>query len=106
MGEKKASHAQEVADAPAAPALERKAVEVWATTKGYLPQWQGGSAPAAKRDPRVKVARLVAGRGPLMNPEYWKFAAAKALCVWVEGQETTEAEFDAAIVSACSQRIG
>jgi hypothetical protein len=58
-------------------------IEAWAERKKLLPDFLPGAA-AERR----------------MNPDYWKFAAAKALRRWGDGQRVTESEFDAAVAEA------
>lgn len=67
-------------------AAEKRAAEDWALAKGFLPQFVAAAAPFA-----------AAGVAPLqeLNPNYWRFAAAKA--VWPIGKELTEDEFDRAV---------
>lgn len=83
-----------------------KTVEAWALEKGCLPERLSSGEAGKAMFNSARAAVLIPGFGPRPNPEYWKYAGAKALCRWVEGAETTEAEFDDAIVRACSQRIG
>lgn len=81
----------------------RLAVEKWAERKGLWPQF--GAAPTyrlpagaqAGAPAQVSMGGIV---GPRPNPQYWKFAAARAHERWPEGKELTEAEFDAAIAVA------
>jgi len=90
--------------APSASAAERKTAEKWAEQKGLWPQLfpapavqvSGGQA-GALGTVAVPMASLT---GPRPNPEYWRFAAAKAGNGWPEGKELTEEEFDAAIKAA------
>lgn len=88
--------------APAAPAAEVKTVEKWAEAKRLWPQ--NFAAPAyglPGQAPGGTIAINMAGlTGPKPNPEFWRFAAAKASCGWPEGKEMTEADFDAAIKAA------
>lgn len=88
----------------AAPAPGIRTVEKWAEAKGLWPQNLAGPTyglPGAGALNAGSVAvdmRRVTGPKP--NPEYWRFAAAKASCGWPEGKEMTEEEFDAAIKAA------
>jgi hypothetical protein len=65
--------------APAPADDGKQPIEAWAEAKGMLPkmQQQGG--------------------WPRLNPHYLKFAAAKGLMGWPDGQLVTEQEFDAAV---------
>jgi len=88
-------------DAPA-PAADKKTIEVWAFAKGMLPQIFGGSTyalPGGAPVDRMGGAAVALGglAGPRANPEFWRFAAAKAGSQWPENLEITEAEFDAAV---------
>jgi hypothetical protein len=65
-------------DAPRGP------IEVWAERKGLLPQFTSSNR---------------------ANPEYFKFAAAKGLRGWTDGQVVTEAEFDEAVKQQGEQAI-
>jgi hypothetical protein len=95
----------ETAEAPA-PAAERLPVETWAERRGYLPLMiQPQRAPQVSGMPgdkgAVVVNMLQAGVvGPSVNPEAWKFAAAKAMHRWPIGWAVTEAEFDQAVTDA------
>jgi hypothetical protein len=62
----------------------KKPIEAWATEKKFLPDFLPSAGTAIRR----------------MNPEYWKFAAAKALRRWSDGDWVTEKEFDAAVGEA------
>jgi hypothetical protein len=89
---------------PARPAGERKAAEAWAAAKGMLPEFFN-QAPATLPQPAqgqggVAAVQLAGLKGPRHNPDFWKFAAAKAMHGWVIGAEVTEEEFDAAIEAA------
>lgn len=66
---------------------EKKTVETWAEEKGLLPQIEN-----------------LSGRG-IPNPEFWRFAAAKAFCGWPVGRELTEKDFNEAVIAACNQTI-
>ncbi len=89
--------------APAAPAAAgKKTIEAWAFAKGMLPQIFTGSTyalPGSAEVDRMGGAAVALGRlaGPRANPEFWRFAAAKAGSQWPENLEVTEAEFDAAV---------
>jgi hypothetical protein len=76
--------------AAAAPVAEKKAIEVWAEAKGYLPNWIV--------QPGIRRGEYVIEVPPKLNLEYWKFAAAKGGENWAIGAEVSEEEFDAAIV--------
>jgi len=80
--------AREVIERPA----EIRTAEAWAEAKGFLPQFFEGTGPFA-------TAGAPGTRTP--NPQFWKFAGAKAS--WPVGKEMTEAEFDAAIAQAETQ---
>lgn len=60
---------------------EGQPIEKWAEALGYLPEFKGNTSTGAA----------------IPNPEYWKFAAAKAFRRWEDGQVVTEADFDAAV---------
>lgn len=95
-------------ESPAKPAGEKKAVETWAAAKGCWPQSFAapplGVPQGTPGDNFGSVAvNMAAVRAPRANPEYWKFAAAKAMHGWPEGWELTEADFDAAITAATGQ---
>lgn len=101
MSQKKKNEDQEVGAVPVAvapeislpiPSAETRAIEAWAEAKGMLPQWDG----------EVQTA---VGIAPRMNPTYWKFAAARALKKWEDGQQITEAEFDRAVEQAANQPL-
>lgn len=80
---------------PAADAGSKLPVEKWAEKKGLWPQF-GPALTYALPGAAVQVD-MRAVTGPRANPEFWKFAAARAHEGWPEGKELTEAEFDAAI---------
>lgn len=91
----------EAAPAPAPPA-EKKPIEFWATAKGYLPQIFNGSTyalPGGAPVDRMGGSAVALGQlaGPRANPEFWRFAAAKAGSKWPENLEITEADFEAAV---------
>jgi hypothetical protein len=72
-----------------APAPSTRTPEAWAEAKGMLPEFrQGGSA---------------FGTSALLNPDSWKFRAAKAFKKWTDGAAITEAEFNAAIAEMEAQ---
>lgn len=82
--------------APAAP--EKRTIEQWGTAKGFLPQVLPSANPNRKAAATLTVgSAAVLGIAQRHNPEYWKFAAARAGNGWVDGFEITEADFDAAI---------
>jgi hypothetical protein len=74
-----------------APAAAKKTIEEWGLAKGFLPQTRPRNTAAVTQGGFKGVA--LAG-APEHNPEYWKFAAAKAGNAWPQGFECTEAEFD------------
>lgn len=78
-------------------AAPRKTVEEWATEKGFLPQTRPRKGPAVVTGGVRGVA--LAGNPVEHNPEFWKFAAARAGNRWVIGFEITEADFDKEIVA-------
>jgi hypothetical protein len=92
------------------PAGERKTVEAWAAAKGMYPQTVNpppATLPRAAQGQGGVVAVQMAGlKAPAHNPDFWKFAAAKAMHGWVIGTELTEAEFDAAIQAATTATGG
>lgn len=69
------------APAPGSAAAKRS-VEDWAQQKGMLPM-------------EMKAHGVFGALA--INPQYWKFAGAQALRSWRDGEQTTEAEFDAAV---------
>lgn len=69
---------------------EKFPVEAIALRRGMLPEM-------------VQPLPLYTGAPPApprVNPEYWRFAAARALSGWVIGAEVTEADFDKAVAAA------
>ena len=76
-------------DALRAADLPRKTAEAWAELKGMLPEVIVVPTPPGHRP----VA-------PRYNPEFWRFAGARALSKWPFGAEIIEAEFDAAVAVA------
>ena len=74
---------------------EIRTAEAWAEAKGFLPQMLEAAAPFGGAGAPKTVTP---------NPQFWKFAGAKAS--WPVGKELTEAEFDAAIEAAgtCNYR--
>jgi len=81
-----------------------KPIEKWAEQKGLwphviqaAPQQVRGMADQQTGTMTVNLASITP---PRLNPEYWKFAAAKALRNWPEGREVSEADFDAAVADA------
>jgi hypothetical protein len=101
-------HEAAVPVSPAAPTAPVKTVEKWAEAKGMWPQTFAAptyglpGGPAQGGSIAISMASLT---GPKHNPEYWRFAAARAACGWPEGKEMTEAEFDAAI-KAAGEHVG
>lgn len=82
----------------AAPAPAMKTIEEWAAAKGYLPQELPPLDPTRKAAATLTIgSAAVLGLPTRHNPEFWKFAAAKAGNGWVNGFEITEADFDKAI---------
>lgn len=75
--------------------IPKKTVEEWATAKGLLP----ASKPKNRPGPVKAGIRGIAASGNVVehNPNYWKFAAARAGEAWPVGFEMTEAAFDKAI---------
>lgn len=75
----------------------KKTIEDLATAKGLLPQ----VLPQPPGPPPAMVLRLgsktLMGTPEKHNPEFWKFAAARAANGWPIGFEITEADFDAEI---------
>jgi hypothetical protein len=67
---------------------DRLTIEMWAERKGMLPQQLEGP-----------------GGRPRPNPDYWKFAAARAFKGWAEGAVVTEEEFDTAVSQQGAQVI-
>ena len=70
----------------------RMAVVTWAERKGMLPMFGAGSGGA------------FATAAPL-NPAYWKFAATKAFKRWEDNTETSEVDFDAAVLEMLRQDV-
>ncbi len=94
-----------VVSAPAR-AKPKKTIEQWGEEKGYLPHF-GEPSPSQLRVWRSRQDAEVAAfpRMGAANPNYWKFAAAKALRAWPIGMEVTEKEFEDAIHDACNVTI-
>jgi hypothetical protein len=96
-------HEQNEVETPAPVALTpKRTVEAWATVKGMLPQILGGTTytlPGGGPLDKMGSAAVAMGAlaGPRGNPQFWRFAAARAGSQWPEGLEITEAEFDAAV---------
>jgi len=86
--------------APAQASVPKVTVEEWAEKKGFLPHFFDGKAGGVGAN-----GTALAGVARRANPEYWKFASARALCGWVIGKELTESEFDDAIKAAQGQVI-
>ncbi len=79
----------------APPAPVKMTVEHWATARGLLPQTLPPLDPTRKAAATLTVgSATVMGLPTRHNPEYWKFAAAKAGNAWPDGFEITEADFD------------
>lgn len=91
--------------APEPPPAQVKTAEAWAEMRGLLPQYFDapsanlplGAMATDQGSVPVDISKL---RGPRANPEYWRFAAAKAAGVWPHGLEMTLSDFDAAIKAA------
>lgn len=77
-------------------------VEELALMRGLLPMWIPGTL---IRVNQMGVVREIQPP-PTVNPEHWKFAAAKTLKQWPEGAELSLENFDKAIHEAINQRIG
>jgi len=103
----------ETTEVPSADPGPIKTVEAWAEAKGYLPQFTGGGlvqaslnvqGPFAQVDGLGNVLRAAA-RKP--NHDYYLsgYAAARGLFAWPIGFEITEADFDAALLTAKHQPI-
>jgi hypothetical protein len=80
----------------------KRAVEEWATDKKLYPHF----AKPANPERRNINGQIVVLDAPVANPDFWKFAAARALHGWHEGTEVTESDFDEAIANAISLPIG
>lgn len=99
---------QELREAAPAPAAPVRTVEKWAEAKGLWPQVYAAptyglpGGPAQGGSIAISMASLT---GPKHNPEYWRFAVAKATGNWPEGKEMTEQDFDAAI-KAAGEHVG
>lgn len=101
---------EDLRDAPAPePKAEIRTAEQWAEAKGMLPQFSEGGTLVAKPGLTGAIVQGLGGRlgnvAPRANPNFWKFAAARAHNVWPEGKELTEHEFDAAVESATNTPI-
>jgi hypothetical protein len=91
--------------APAAAPAVKKAVETWATEKGFLPRRAPGrvlrpALPLGAEVQQIAVANLggaLAAAAPAHNPTWWMYEASRVRDRWPAGMELTEAEFDAAI---------
>jgi hypothetical protein len=83
-----AGAAEAIAEPAPAPPAPAATIETWAEKRGHLPMWQPQPSRFLPKGAPVPVAP---------NPEYWKFAAAKALRNWPVGAEVTEAEFIEAV---------
>lgn len=80
------------------PAAEKKTIEFWGEQKKLLPQVLPPADPNRRAAATLTVgSAAVLGLPQRHNPEYWKFAAAKAGNAWPNGFEITEDDFDAAI---------
>jgi hypothetical protein len=62
----------------------RQTVEHWGAAKKLLPDFLPSVGTLERR----------------LNPDYWKFRAAKALRQWPDGARVTEEEFDQAVAAA------
>ncbi len=88
---------------PVAPSQsDKRPVEAWAEKKGLAPQWLAQPPFQVNPDGVVRTVQPP----PKLNPNWWKFAAARALRSWSIGAEVTEKDFDEAIHIACNGRIG
>lgn len=80
---------------------ELRTVEQWAEVRGWLP--------AFFQPPKPKRPAYAGGRinvaAPRPNPEYGRFAGARAYWNWPIGREMTEADFEAAVIEAHSHPI-
>lgn len=72
---------------------ETRSIEAWGEAKGLLPQFSGS----------IEIAGGL--EAPRANPNYWKFAAGKALRGWQDGQLVTEQVFDEAVHIAATQPL-
>jgi hypothetical protein len=92
---------------PETAVLEKKTVEAWAQDAGFFPQF---IEPPARTPLLIDQKMDQQGRAFLAvnpatqaqpprrtNPQFWKFAAAKAHQRWPEGLTVTKAQFDEAI---------
>lgn len=86
MKERKPSGETAASDPPAR--AEVRTAEAWAEAKGLYPEFREVHAPFSRADATPIREH---------NPQFWRFAGAKAGCGWPVGKELTEAEFDAAI---------
>lgn len=77
----------------AAPAGVKKTAEQWAAERGHLPEFKAGVPPAQK--PKKVMP-------PVHNPAFAKYRQAFFLHGWVQGQEMTGDEYDAAVTAAAN----
>lgn len=77
-----------------------KTVEEWAKAKNLTPLFEEIAAKFNRR------GELIAPATRRLNPDGWKFAAAKALAGWPEGKTVSEKEFDEVVHEAATKRIG
>jgi hypothetical protein len=84
--------------AVADPSAAKQTIEFWAEKKGFLPQILPSSDPSRRPAATLTVGpAAVLGLPQKHNPNYWKFAAARAANAWPDLFEITEADFDAQI---------
>jgi hypothetical protein len=77
----------------AAPGAAKKTAEQWATERGHLPEFAPGVAPMHK--PKKVMP-------PVHNKDFAKYRQAFFHSGWVQGQEMTLAEYDAAVEAAAN----
>ena len=78
--------------------LTKKTIEEWGAAKGLLPQVLPPADPNRRAAATLTVgSAAILGLPQRHNPNFWKFAAAKAGNAWPNGFEITESDFDAAI---------
>jgi hypothetical protein len=78
---------------PKATQNTKKTAEQWATERGHLPEFAPGVPPVNK--PKKVMP-------PVHNPSFAKFRQAFFHSGWVQGQEMTGAEYDAAVEAAAN----
>jgi hypothetical protein len=77
----------------AAPTAARKTAEQWAAERGQYPEFTPGVPPANK--PKKVMP-------PVHNKGFAKYRQAFFLHSWVQGQEMTLAQYDAAVEAAAN----